>query len=210
MSNLRDLSDFDNDFILSNPYKEFSFTLADGATETIYYNFSFFQILEMSVSSGVRVIFGGAGGIGSDIIGAGVGYELPTNKITNRVDIVNESGGSIAARIGLAIGKINDMRFTTSGLVSVTDQPSALISVADNALSTTREIVLAANTNRAQAFITNIDSSIAMRYGDIAITTTRGARLLAGQTLILNTTAVIYMIAESGTPSIATSYTEYA
>ena len=97
MGNLRDLSDFDNDFILSNPYKEFSFTLADSATETLYYNFSFFQILEMSASSGVRVIFGGAGGLGSDIVGAGVGYELPANKVTNRVDIINESGGSITA-----------------------------------------------------------------------------------------------------------------
>ena len=209
MSNLRDLSDFDNDFILSNPYKEFSFTLADGATETIYYNFSFFQIMKLSVSTGVRVIFGGAGGLGSDIVGAGVGYELPANKVTNRVDIVNESGGSITATIGLAIGKINDQRFTASGLVTISDQPTTLISVADNALSTTREIVLTTNTNRAQAFITNLDSSIAMRWGDNAITITRGNRLAAGQTIIINTTDEINMIAESGTPSIALTYSEY-
>ena len=209
MGNLRDLSEFDNDFILSNPYKEFTFALADGATETIYYNFTFFQILELSTAAGVTVIFGGAGGLGSDIVGAGIGYELPEGKVTNRVDIINNSGGSITATIGLAIGKIKDMRFTASGLLAVADQPNTLISVADNALSTTREIVLAANTNRAQTFITNIDGSIAMRYGDINITTTRGARLTAGQSLIINTTAVIYMIAESGTPTIALSYTEY-
>lgn len=206
---LRDLAEIGNDFIQSNPYKQFDFTIANKERQIFYYNWTFFQILELSATTGVSVIFSGAGGLGSNVVGAGVGFELPQGKFADRVEIVNESGGSLTGSIALAIGKINDQRFTASGVLSVKDQPSTLVTVADTALSSTAANILAANTARAQAFITNLDPVIAMRWGDSNTTTTRGARLLAGATLVLNDTNDIYMCSESGTPSIAITYSEY-
>lgn len=205
---LKDLTEFSSDFILSNPYKEFSYTIPNNGSQIIYYNFTFFQLLEISATTGVTISFGGSGSR-STVIGAGVGYELPAGKVTDRVEIFNNSGGSLTVRVALAIGTINDQRFTASGTITVADQPQTLVTVADTALSTTAANILASNTARAQAFITNMDASIAMRYGDSNTTTTRGARLAAGATLVLNCIDDIFMCSESGTPSIAISYTEY-
>lgn len=207
---LKNLSDFPDDFILQNPYKEFEFSLADNERKTIFYNYTFFQCLELSASDGVRVLFGGAGGLGSDIIGAGVGYKLPAGKVTDRVEIVNESGGSLTGKIGLAIGDINDQRFVASGLVTIADKPSNFVTVADTALSTTAANVLAANTNRAEAFISNLDNVIDARWGDSNTSTTRGSVIAAGATAVIKGTDDIYVCSESGTPSIAISYSEYS
>lgn len=83
------------------------------------------------------------------------------------------------------------------------DQASIVQSFADVTLSTTAQVVDSANANRRTLSCTNNHASIAFRWGDSAITTTRGQRVAAGATVSITGTYAIYMIAESGAPTVS-------
>lgn len=194
---LFNLSDFDNDFILSNPYKQFTYTIPNEESETIFYNFSFFQILELSNATGVEVRFGGSAGF-TDITSAGVGYELPTGKITNRVDITNNSGSSIQITVALAIGKINDQRFTASGVVTTRDVATTFESKPRVIVSTTAISLAGANSDRREIVIYNSSSITTVYLGNSIVTTSAGTPLLPRQTAVFSTTAEIFAITGGG------------
>lgn len=99
-----------------NPPKQFPFTIANGGQKIIDYSMNFLGILELSSASGVTIRFGDTG-TPTDVVGAGVSYELP--QPVNRCTIINKSGGSITGTVICAIGKVNDNRLSVSGSVSV-------------------------------------------------------------------------------------------
>lgn len=71
-----------------------------------------------------------------------------------------------------------------------------------NALSTTAEIVLAARPQRIQAILLNTDASITMYVGDASVDSTYFP-LKGGASMTLTTTAVVYAVAATGTPTLA-------
>lgn len=77
------------------------------------------------------------------------------------------------------------------------------VSITDNALSTTAEIVCSAAGNRIGCVCTNTDSTIHIRVGDSAVTPTRGAQLRATLSGTFTSPFDIYMAAESGTPTVS-------
>lgn len=71
-----------------------------------------------------------------------------------------------------------------------------------NTLSVTAEVVLAARPNRIAAILRNIDASITIYVGDSAVDSTYFS-LPAGASISLTTTAAVYAVAASGTPTLA-------
>lgn len=73
-----------------------------------------------------------------------------------------------------------------------------------NALSTTAEAIFAARPTRHRAVVKNTDVSITVYVGEAdTVTSSTGMPLLAGESIQLFTTAAIYAIAASGTPTVA-------
>ena len=76
--------------------------------------------------------------------------------------------------------------------------------VDQEALSTSAEELLPARTQTYRTTIKNLDSSITVYVGHSdAVSSSNGMPLRAGESISLYTTAAIYMIAASGTPTVA-------
>lgn len=188
---------------IANPYKEFTFSIANGQRQSIFYTFNFIQILAISATTGVELRFGGSG-TPSTIVGAGVSYETPNGAVLSRVEIYNGSGGVLTGTFGLCLGKIRDSRFSTSSAVTITEKAPTIRSTADTALSTTAAQVLAADTSRREAIITNLSTTIDVYVGDSSVTSSRkGVVLKPAQAVTLSTTAAVYALSASGTPSVS-------
>lgn len=83
---------------------------------------------------------------------------------------------------------------------------SALTTVADNALSTTPERVVASSTPCLQVCIKSLSTNaVNIRVGDSNISTTRGYQLAPGEGIALAVPDAtdVWACSESGTPSIA-------
>lgn len=72
------------------------------------------------------------------------------------------------------------------------------------ALSTTAEEVIARNSNNRRAIIRNIDEAITVYIGSSdAVTSSNGFPLKADEVITLELMGAVWMIAASGTPSVA-------
>lgn len=81
---------------------------------------------------------------------------------------------------------------------------AASLAATQNALSTTAEAIFVARPTRTRAVVKNIDSSIIVYVGEAdTVTASTGMPLLAGESISLFTTAAVYAIAASGTPTVA-------
>lgn len=197
----------DDNFILANPYKEFEITIPAGGIENIYYVFSYFQVLGASTTSGIEIRFGGASSA-TDVISAGVGYGLPAGRVTDRVEIHNTSGASVTLKIGLAIGTINDSRFTASGVVTTKDVGSTLTS-ARTTISGTPVQLVPANSNRKDLIIYNADNTAFVYVGDSTVTSSSGVALLGREKIVLSTTAEVWVVALGGAVGVVAMEIEY-
>lgn len=188
---------------IRNPYKEFAFSIADDAIETIDYTFDFWRMLTLSTSTGVSLRFGKTG-TPTSIVDAGVGGRIP-DPIDN-IQIINESGATLTGTIGLAIGDIFDDRLNVSGAVNVAI-PTVYTSTADLTIpAATLTTVQAALAARHEIIITNVGGNVA-RIGDAGTSATRGTPLLPNQTLSLKTTAQVRAYSTLGTV-LAFTHTE--
>lgn len=78
------------------------------------------------------------------------------------------------------------------------------ITATQNALSTAAEAIFSVRPSRHRAVIKNIDTSITVYVGEtVDVTSATGLPLAAGESIALYTTAAIYAIAASGTPTVA-------
>ena len=190
---------------IANPYKQFTYTIADGAIETLYYDFNYFRILTTSATTGVSIRFGSSG-TATDVVGAGIGYEMPA--VVNRAEILNNSGGVLTIVVACAIGRIDDDRLNVSGNINVINSPGTVLDVAtvSNTVASAADVtlgaasadqILAANADRVEAFITNI-SGAEIRVGDSSVTATRGQPLANNQTAIINTRAALFAFSVAG------------
>jgi hypothetical protein len=97
-------------------------------------------------------------------------------------------------------GKLLVSATTTAGGGSV----AAAFTTGQNALSTAAEVVVAANTARRYAEVTNTDAAILVYLGkDNTVTTANGHVLGAGKSFgFEGYTGAIWAIAASGTPNV--------
>lgn len=90
---------------------------------------------------------------------------------------------------------------TAAAIGSLTRSTS--IATGQAALSTSAAQVLAANTARRSVVITNHDASISVYVGATGVTTSTGLLIKAGAAVTINSTAAIFAIAASGTPTVS-------
>lgn len=178
---------------IMNPYKQFPISIANGASETYYYNHNYARLLTLSISTGVTWRFGSSG-TPSDIVGAGIGYKLPST--VDRVTITNNSGGALTGVLGLAVGEINDDRLNVSGTVTTSEISGATFTdtanVAVNTVTTTQ--VLAASSTRKTAIISNLAANAGViKVGASTAGASRGVEVPLGGSAVLDTSGAIYV-----------------
>lgn len=178
-----------------NPYRQFPFTIAAGAIETIYYTFDFWRMLTLSNTTGVQLRFGKTGSF-TDIVGAGVGNRLPDP--VGEIQIINNSGSTITGVIGLAVGDIFDDRLNISGALNVA-VPSNFESVDDITLAAATATDLSvANANKKEVFITNVSCPTLRISGDGLVAADHGTPVAVGQTIIISTSGLVEGFSTAG------------
>jgi hypothetical protein len=73
------------------------------------------------------------------------------------------------------------------------------------ATSTTAAAVIAADSTRRRRtiLIRNLDASVSVYIGGSTVTTSNGMLIKAGESITISTSATVYAVAASGTPSVA-------
>lgn len=172
------------------PIQEFTYTIAAGAQERVFFVFNYFRVLSLSAST-LSIQLGENGQV-TPFTGAGLGVNF--FEIFDRVTLYNTGGASITITISLALGAINDDRLNVSGTVSTSPVSPAAMNTTANATvnATTTTQVLAANTSRKEAFISNLSANATVvKVGDSSTGASRGVEIPIGGTAVLATTAAI-------------------
>lgn len=228
MSNINDFNpqyNYTSPGNVINPYREFTYTIAAGGIERIYYNFDYFRVITLTATNNnlVFVRFGEAGSE-SNIAGAGIGYKLPG--VVNSCFIRNTNASSITVTVALAVGWINDDRLNVSGAITIdntvtnpiyVDNAASIFNLLDDVAlnSSTATQVFAGYGQAKEAIISSMATGGEIIYlGDSTVnnTTKRGIKLAQGQTAVIackSITGGLYAISDSGTPSVGVSWTQY-
>ena len=189
---------------IGNPYKQFTFTIADGAQQTLFYDFNYFRILSANVTTGVTVRFGSSG-TPTDVVGAGIGYEMPA--VVGRADIANNSGGTLTITVAVAIGRIDDDRLNVSGAINVA-RAAVLDTIDDVTLAgATATLIAPSNPLRNELFVTNMSGGD-IRVGDSNVAATSGFRIADGATIIMDGIYAVYGYSVAG-GDVSISETEF-
>lgn len=89
----------------------------------------------------------------------------------------------------------------SGGTVTTIPKGAPTLSNGQAALSTTSGAIVAPNATRRSVSIQNMDATITIYVGTGTVSASNGYRLLAGQSVSLDTVAAVNGIAASGTPS---------
>lgn len=84
-------------------------------------------------------------------------------------------------------------------------QSSAVASVADVTVTSAATLVKAGNSFRDALSCTNTSTTVAVRWGDSAVTATRGQRVPAGASIEIRNRAPVYMISEGANVTVSCS-----
>ena len=98
------------------------------------------------------------------------------------------------------------LRATAAGILIVNNEIAGTITTITDVTTGAAASVLAANLNRKQVIIQNLDATATndCRIGEsTSIGSARGTRLLGGESVTLTTTAEIFAVAVTGTPAIS-------
>jgi len=186
---------------IQNPYKEFTYTIPAGESETIYYAFNYWRILSLSGGT-LQMRFGGSGEL-SNVSGSGLGQELddPIPHVTIKNDHASQA---MTVTIAMAIGRIDDDRLnvvgtgieTVSGSGNVIDTKAAFTA----GVSALSAITASANTKRV--WIYNNHASAVLYWGDSGVTIANGMPIPAGSFAILETADEIFLISDTASTNV--------
>lgn len=195
-----------------NPYREFTYTLASGASVKIDYAFSIFRVLSLTVGETIGVRFGDGGGE-TTWSGAGLSYKPP--QILPSVTIRNTGAGSLDITVAMGIGDISDDRVNisaASGSIPVVVQGQTILNTkADVTLAASGAAtqIITTNTRRGMAHISNNSASDYIRVGDSGVNATRGVRVPPNGIINIASTEAIYGASETAaTPSVGIAWSE--
>lgn len=187
---------------LQSPPKQFTYTVAAGDIQTVFYAYDFLRILSLSSSTGVLLRFGDSG-TPTDVIGAGIGYRL--NTAVRQCDIINTSGAPITITISLAIGQIFDDRLNVSGTLNVANTASTGLFVINGGgtqgpsrgtIGTTATQITGTITNQRFFILKNLSTTDSIYVGTSgSLTTANGWEVKPGEALSVDWTNHVYLIA---------------
>ena len=137
------------------------------------------------------------------ILEQGISIELPPFTQFNNLKVFNLSGSPVTVTVALSNGRVVDSRLNLTAGLTVAS-PQNLTTVAGVAVvnAAAAAVIMAQNSDRREAFITNLDVTNAIYIGDAntdaGAAIPQGVKLDAGQTIVLETKAAIYAQNESG------------
>jgi hypothetical protein len=167
--------------------------VSPGGSEEIYREASFITCLGATAPFKLKLDHGPA-------FEFEAGISIALAETFERITIVNETAADNVIRLGLGKGQITDARLVLSGEVATREStPDVLATgpqvVAGNAAAT---LVAASNTSRVEALITNEGAGKVYVAGSAAAGAGEGLPLEASQTMVLNTTAALYVRNDTG------------
>jgi hypothetical protein len=191
-------------------YLEYALSLAPYETQLVSVNFSFMRLLASSgVANDVSAIFG-LESVETPLTGVGIG--LGFADVVQGVKFRNKTAGTITLTVAFSNRLITDDRLNVSGTINtnvlgtVTTtvsgtvdtslvSPTTIPSQADvSCAATSTTLVLAANSSRQDAIISNLVAGGAIvRCGDSSVGASRGIEIPVGGSVVLTTTAAIYV-----------------
>lgn len=169
-------------------------TLAAGATKTIPRYGRVYHCLAVTTDGQVQI---GLGYEPTEFLYAGVGEVLgPGEPEWREITLYNSGATSQTVRLKTAFGGIVDNRFIpASGAIPVSftepAQSNTLETTADQSVTASSYVDIAADTTRREIMISNLDTALSLRVRDTASTATAGTPLPPGATITLQTTAAV-------------------
>lgn len=178
-----------------NPPKQYTITIPAGGTTPFYYNFDFMRVITLATADAPNLLLRfGDTGEETNIIGAGLGYELPW--VIDRFSLRNIGATPITLTFIIAIGRIHDDRLTLiGGTIPTSEQAATMIdSLPDVSLpATTTTQIIAANSAAKERIITNLPTNAReIRIGDSGAGAANGIYLGIGQSIVLECSAALY------------------
>lgn len=167
------------------------------AGSEIPFNFTgdFVAMIAQTGSTDVRL---GIGDNPPQAFEKGLSYKTPPGTFFELFRIRNDGGTAATVTIAYGFGEFSDGRLVVTGGVAISS-PTAFVTAADQSVpSGVATLICAANANRRQAIIQNFAASAAIRVGDASVTATRGARIDAGGSFVVDVTAALYAYQASG------------
>lgn len=164
----------------------------------------------------VKIMAGGTGGAGDASAANQTAVQANPGSDATKAQAVQGVTGGKAVPVSIAtapvlvaggalIGKVGIDQTTpgTTNAVSVqTSKGAANYANGQVATSTTAATLVAARATRRSVSITNYDATITVYIGGATVTAANGYRLLAGQSVSIDATGLIQVIAASGTPTV--------
>lgn len=185
-----------NPALVRNPkYSEMSFTLAAGEEISLAMDGDFVACLD--ADQGFRIGFNEGPKAGFE-----KGLKFRTEQQFRSVQLYNQNGAAIAVRIAFGRGDIEDARLNLTGSITARDDtPDTLTTGAATSCATGAATLLAAaNDLRREIVVVVPDSAGGTVYvgGASGATAGEGIPVSPGGTLILTTSAAVYLRNDTG------------
>lgn len=173
-----------------------------GAGEEVALNVAgeFYSVISTDQTSFEISVDGGATAFAK----RGTKRRMPAGSEFKVVRVKNPNGSSLTARLEIGYGDFIDGEISVGGDV-VVGGGDTLTDYTDQTLSATATaLVLAANADRTEAWISNLSGSVTLRWGTSAAAAARGIPVTPGQTMIVSSKAAIYLHnPDAGTVDVA-------
>lgn len=199
---------------VQNTYKQFSYTLAAGASETIFYVFDYFRVLSYTGANNTLSIRWGGANADTDFISAGIGYKL--NQAVDRVVLKNNDVVPVTIVFAVAVGTISDDRLNVSGTVNVNITGSVPLEILSGAtaiygtstVGTSAVLISAAASDKKTVDIQNLGVLSTGANANIYVGFTSGVTAANGIKIPLNgfysidTAADVYVISDTASTDV--------
>lgn len=173
-----------------------SLTLSDGEVFPINRGGSFIHVLEASAEFTIRI------DDTHELVGkVNQSYKLPPGSEFDKVEVVNDSGGSLTFRVLVGSGDIKVQNVTVdtiSGTVTVAQTQADTYAGSAVSVGTTATSLAAANTDRKALHVRN-NGSATIFVGPTGVTTANGYPVEPGEDFVTACTAQLFGIVASGT-----------
>lgn len=181
-----------------NTYKHYTQTIPAGGFIPVGVYGRFVCILSVTDNQDIKISFDGDK---EQEIYAGISIELPVGEYYKEFRLHNPNVSDVVVKYASGNGRINDNRLTLSAdQISIIDISNGISTPASMSVSVKDSI--ASNANRKELIIQN-NGTANILVGDTNITTTRGLLVEPGDSITLDTNAEVFLIAVTGTQTVA-------
>lgn len=181
--------------IKSPNLQTFTFALAAGAAEQINAAGEFFRLADADGPVAVQIE-----ALPETEFQPGQGYQVPAGMEFDRLTVRNPGAASVTMTIVIGTGRFDDFRFFATSILDTREQsPDTFATGAPVTAATGAATLLAAaNTARAEIIVTNDGGGKIYIGGDAAAAAGEGTPLGTDATLVLTTTAAVYVRNDTG------------